>query len=52
MIVGHDDRGYGFHVNAVPAADGRSNAEVQVRPHFLLDAKAAIRRKFPSVPME
>lgn len=39
MIVMHDYRGYGFHVTAVPAADGRWNAEVKVRQHFPLDAK-------------
>jgi predicted secreted hydrolase len=39
MIVVHDYRGYGFHVDAVPANDGRWNAEVKVRQHFPFDAK-------------
>jgi hypothetical protein len=39
MTVVHDYRGYGFHVTAVPAADGRWNATVKVRQHFPLDAK-------------
>jgi hypothetical protein len=34
LIVVHDYRGYGFHVKAVPAADGRWNAEVKIREQF------------------
>ena len=39
MIVVHDYRGYGGHIEAVAAGEGRWNAVVKVRRHFPLEER-------------
>ena len=39
MIVVHDYRGSGAHIEAVAAGEGRWNAVVNIRRHFPIESK-------------